>query len=202
MNRECFTPAPPAEAVQDKNRNSRLLFQLLAFTHLFQHTVRIHPKFVFKAWLNMANMPIYFWCKSFRADNPSFQYNIKMPVLPFTYNKKYTIQPQDFFFTCVNTRGGAVLGNTDSKRKTVADFFFSPQKISAANFKKGYLGSTLLARRPHRNLAVRTVTICLILRQSKPHSSIYWLTGMLVPFQFNSQLSFEIAEIAKKRLSS
>lgn len=116
--------SPTAEAVQDKNRNTRVLFSSW-LSHLFQHTVRIHPKFVFKVWLNVVNMPVCFWCKSFTADNPSFQYNIKLPVLPFTYNKKYTIQPQVIFFTCESPRGGVVLRNTNSKRKMEADLFLS-----------------------------------------------------------------------------
>lgn len=136
MNRECFTPAPPAEAVQDKNRNSRLLFQLLAFTHLFQHTVRIHPKFVFKAWLNMANMPIYFWRKSFRADNPSFQYNIKMPVLPFTYNKKYTIQPQEFFSSVWTQEGVQFWEILTPRERQWLIFFFSLKKFLLPTSKK------------------------------------------------------------------
>lgn len=51
-----------------------------------------------------------------------------MSVLPFTFSKNYTIQPQVIFFTCESARGGAVLRNTDSKRKTVADPFFSSNR--------------------------------------------------------------------------
>lgn len=143
----------------------------------------------------MVNMPIYFWCKSFQADNPLFQCNIKMSVLPFTFNKKYTIQPQVIFFHLWKHKRGCNSEKYWLKEKDSSWSFFL-LKVSPANFKKGLLGPTLSgSRRPWGNLAVRRVTMCVILRQSKPHS-IYWLTEMLVPFQFNSQLSF--SEIAKK----
>lgn len=76
-----------------------------------------------------------------------------MPVLPFTYNKKYTIQPQDFFFTCVNTRGGAVLGNTDSKRKTVADFFFFPSKNFCCQLQKRIPGKHTVGQKATQKLS-------------------------------------------------